>query len=102
MIVVNSLIDGKRKSWRNRRPTKVCAFTRPPEAAIVVVRSRLTMFEAMSVLFEDVCGELGLAQRTDPLRDLVAKKLVQYAQSGERDVLRLKERILFEFKSLAS
>ena len=60
------------------------------------------MFEAMSVLFEDVCGELGLAQRTDPLRDLVAKKLVQYAQSGERDVLRLKERVLFEFKSLAS
>jgi hypothetical protein len=56
------------------------------------------MFEAMSVLFEDVCGELGLAQRTD----LVAKKLVQYAQSGERDVLRLKERVLFEFKSLAS
>ena len=57
------------------------------------------MFEAMSVLFEDVCGELGLAQRTDPLRDLVAKKLVQYAQSGERDVLRLKERVLFEFTS---
>jgi hypothetical protein len=49
------------------------------------VRSRLTMFEAMSILFKDVCGELGLAQRTDPLRDLVAKKLVQYSQSGERD-----------------
>lgn len=59
------------------------------------------MFEAMSVLFEDVCGELGFAQRTDPLRDLVATKLVQYAQSGERDVLRLKERVLFEFKSPA-
>jgi hypothetical protein len=43
------------------------------------------MFEAMSILFKDVCGELGLAQRTDPLRDLVAKKLVQYSQSGERD-----------------
>ena len=57
------------------------------------------MFAAMSVVFEDVCSELGLAHRSDPLRDLVAQKLIEYAQSGERDVLRLKERVLFEFTS---
>jgi hypothetical protein len=56
------------------------------------------MFDAMSVVFEDVCGELGLAHRK---RDLVAQKLIEYAQSGERDVLRLKERVLFEFTSPA-
>jgi hypothetical protein len=61
------------------------------------------MFAAMSVVFEDVCSELGLPHRSDPLRDLVAQKLMQklieYAQSGERDVLRLKERVLLEFTS---
>ena len=52
------------------------------------------MFAAISVVFEDICGELGLAHRSDPLRDLVAQKLVEYAQRGERDVLRLKELVL--------
>jgi len=59
------------------------------------------MFAAMSVVFEDVCSELGLPHRSDPLRDLVAQKLIEHAQSGERDVLRLKERVLFEFTSPA-
>jgi hypothetical protein len=59
------------------------------------------MFAAMSVVFEDVCSELGLPHRSDPLRDLVAQKLIEYAQSGERDVLRLKERVLFELTSPA-
>jgi hypothetical protein len=57
------------------------------------------MFAAMSVVFEDVCGELGLAHRSHPLRDLVAQRLIEYAQSGERDALRLKELVLFEFTS---
>jgi hypothetical protein len=52
------------------------------------------MFAAISVVFEDVCDELGLAHRSVPLRDLVAQKLVEYAQRGERDVLRLKELVL--------
>ena len=55
------------------------------------------MFAAISVVFEDICGELGLAHRSDPLRDLVAQKLVEYAQRGELDVLRLKELVLSDF-----
>ena len=44
--------------------------------------------EAISLLtstFEDVCRELGLAQREDPLRDLVAKAIIECAEGGERN-----------------
>jgi hypothetical protein len=60
------------------------------------------MFAAISVVFEDICDELGLAHRSDPLRDLVAQKLVEYAQRGERDVLRLKELVLSDFENSPS
>jgi hypothetical protein len=45
--------------------------------------------------FERACRELGLADRAnDPLRDIVAGKIIDAAKTGERDPLRLCERAL--------
>ena len=52
----------------------------------------------MSAAFEDVCRTLGLAELSDPLRDMVAKKVIEFAQRGERDPGRLKELTLAAFK----
>jgi hypothetical protein len=38
----------------------------------------------MTEAFEDVYGELGLAEREDPLRDIVARAIIACAQNGER------------------
>jgi hypothetical protein len=47
--------------------------------------------ELMTSAFEDVCRELGLAQRDDPLLDIVAKAIIECAETGERDQIRLRE-----------
>lgn len=44
----------------------------------------------MSAAFEDVCRDLRLAERDDPLRDMVAKAIIECAQQGERDIIRLR------------
>jgi hypothetical protein len=46
---------------------------------------------SITTAFEDVCRHLQLAQRDDPLRDLVAKAIIGCAETGERDVTRLRE-----------
>ena len=38
--------------------------------------------ELLATAFEDVCRELGLAERTDPLRDTVARKVIEIAVAG--------------------
>jgi hypothetical protein len=55
--------------------------------------------EAISAAFEDACRTLGLAERIDPLRDLVARKIIDCAQTGERDPLRLRDCALAAIKS---
>jgi hypothetical protein len=45
----------------------------------------------MSAAFEDVCRDLLLAKRDDPLRDVVAKAIIECAQKGEHDPIRLRE-----------
>ena len=45
----------------------------------------------MSSAFEEACRALGLAERTDPLRDLVARKVIELAQQGECDPARLRD-----------
>jgi hypothetical protein len=52
------------------------------------------MIEVMTGAFEDACGELGLANRTDALRDLVARKIIEVAQTGERDRRRIAARAI--------
>jgi hypothetical protein len=45
----------------------------------------------MTTAFEDVCRTLGLAERNDPLRDIVARAIIECAQRGDFDPVRLRE-----------
>ena len=49
------------------------------------------LIAVMGAAFEDICLELRLAQRDDPLRDIVAKAIIECAEKGERDIIRLRE-----------
>jgi len=52
----------------------------------------------MGDVFEDVLQTLGLVDRQDPLTEMVAKKVIELAQAGERDPARLKQLTLEAFK----
>jgi hypothetical protein len=47
--------------------------------------------QIMTAAFEDVCRDLGLAPREDPLRDIVARAILECARTGEHDPVRLRE-----------
>ena len=53
--------------------------------------------EVMSAAYEGVCKTLGLADRTDPITQLVAKKIIELAERGERDPDRLHSETLKAF-----
>jgi hypothetical protein len=58
--------------------------------------------EQLAVLggvFEDVLQALGLVDRHDPLTELVARKVMELAQTGERDPVRLKQLTLEAFEA---
>ena len=46
--------------------------------------------QAMGIAFEDTLRELGLTDRTDPLTILIARKIIELGQRGERDPERLR------------
>jgi hypothetical protein len=54
--------------------------------------------EMLSECFEKVLQDLGLASRTDPITTLVAQRVIECAKWGERDPVRLRERVLQSFK----
>jgi hypothetical protein len=45
----------------------------------------------MGEVFEDVLKTLDLANRKDPVTELVAHKVIELVRSGERDRVRLKQ-----------
>jgi hypothetical protein len=47
--------------------------------------------KVLSSAFENALRELGLVDRTDPATQLVAKRIIELAQRGERDPIRLRE-----------
>jgi hypothetical protein len=47
--------------------------------------------KVLSAAFEEALRELGLVDRTDPATQLVAKRIIELAQQGERDPNRLRE-----------
>ena len=47
--------------------------------------------EIMSAAFEQACRELGLEIPEDPLRETLARKIIECAQTGERDLARLRD-----------
>ena len=44
------------------------------------------------------CRKLGLAERTDPLRDTVARKVIELAKTGVHDPRELRDRTLEAFR----
>jgi hypothetical protein len=54
--------------------------------------------QAMSVAFDAACQSLGLRPRSDPASEVVAKKIIEFAQRGVRDPAQLSERVLHELK----
>ena len=55
--------------------------------------------KALATAYENACAALDLVDRTDPLTEIVAKKIIEYARSGERDAARLCEAVLKELRS---
>lgn len=48
----------------------------------------------ISAAYDDVLTSLGLIDRTDPLTQIVAEKVIECAQAGERDRTRLRDCVL--------
>jgi hypothetical protein len=48
--------------------------------------------EVMTTAFEGALRTVGLVDRTDPATELVARKIIELAQQGERDPVQLSER----------
>jgi len=46
---------------------------------------------AMTTAFEDALRELKLTDRADPLTEIVARKIIEAGELGERDPERLRE-----------
>jgi len=44
----------------------------------------------MTTPYEDALRVLGLVNRTDPITEIVAKKIIEIAQTGERDSFRIR------------
>jgi hypothetical protein len=52
--------------------------------------------EVMSAAYEDALSALRLANRQDPIIELVARKIIQVARSGVRDPTQIREQALKE------
>jgi hypothetical protein len=49
---------------------------------------------AMTRAYTDACRELGVDDRDETQANAVAKKVIEFAQRGERDPVRLREFVL--------
>ena len=58
--------------------------------------------EVMAQAFEAVCTKLHLAKRDDPLRDVVAEKVINWAKRGERNPERLYRSVLSDIQGEAA
>jgi hypothetical protein len=55
--------------------------------------------KAMTIAYERACTALDLADRTDPLTEIIAQMIVERAKRGEFDPARLCEAVLKELRS---
>jgi len=53
----------------------------------------------MTAAYTEVCKALGVSDRDRPEADAVAKKVIEFAQRGERDPARLREHVLQAMRS---
>jgi hypothetical protein len=54
--------------------------------------------EAMTTAYLAVCESLLVASRTDPLTEIVARKVIEIAGTGERDPARIRDLALLALK----
>jgi hypothetical protein len=54
--------------------------------------------EVMTSAYTDVCRALGLQDDDRSQTDAVAKKIIEFAQRGERDPVRLRQSVLQAFQ----
>ena len=54
---------------------------------------------ALTNAYEEACAALRLIDRTDPLAEVVAKKIIEHARRGERDPNRLREAVLRDLQT---
>jgi len=54
--------------------------------------------KAMTAAYETILVELGLSDRTDPLTEIVASKIITICQMGERDPERICELALKDIR----
>ena len=52
------------------------------------------VINAMTTAFEDILRLLRLTDRTDPLATLIARRIIEVAQAGERNPDRIQHRVL--------
>jgi hypothetical protein len=57
--------------------------------------------KVLSSAFEEALRELRLVDRTDPATQLVARRIIELAQQGERDPIRLREGAIKGISDLA-
>jgi hypothetical protein len=52
----------------------------------------------MTAAYEQALDKLGLIDRSDPLTEIIAKKIVEVVQAGERNPARISRRALLELR----
>ena len=57
--------------------------------------------KALAAAYDDACAVLLVVDGTDPRATIVAKKIIEHAQHGERDPIRLRDLVLIELQSNA-
>jgi hypothetical protein len=88
--------------------SRACAFVlscqaRPGDTGVPIYRLlQNSAFEpehvqAMEQAFEETLAQLGLVDRADPLVELVARKIIELGQQGERDPKRFRDLAVMAF-----
>jgi|HubBroStandDraft_6_1064221.scaffolds.fasta_scaffold6652144_1 hypothetical protein len=52
------------------------------------------LINTMAIVFEDILRDSKLTDRTDPLATIIANKVIEVVQTGERDPQRIREKVL--------
>ena len=58
--------------------------------------------KCLTAAYEDACAELHVRVENSSLSEIVAKKVIAHAQSGERDPILLREAVVNELRELAA
>jgi len=56
--------------------------------------------KALAAAYDDACAVLQVFDRGDFRATIVAKKIIEHAQHGERDPIRLRDLVLIELQSI--